>query len=330
MRKSILDLACSRLPFTEEISTQDIFEKGNSLLNMFDLKAQTEIIFASAIQAVELERVFRLVWWLERNDSLRSSMHILGMEIDNFVKAKPSSRLELHEAWYSADQITNSYAWRDQFKSRLILDSSNQEYYQIFFRIAQQIVNRAARWEAIFTQLRPTPYTILFDLVVAGVLPLGMYKGKLFFHKLTEDSFTSNIQFDINLKRHIVNKKICFCYEFNNIEMAVIIQNKLIQEGYFVECGPVNESIQPIEHQLADRILRSSWLVVLIKEIDADFGYPIWIHQEVDLALVYKIPIILIAKSSAIVHYPQYRKVIFYDEENYNSLYNELFVTFNS
>ncbi|QEC44484.1 hypothetical protein [Pseudobacter ginsenosidimutans] len=288
------------LPFANNFNEAAVIKAGNDLLDLFRLTGKTVVIHTSAENAIGIERNFRLSWWANKNDVLRLAMHNLGKQLDVLAGADPVSRDKLSMAWHQANSITNSSEWREAVKQKCI-STSGTIYYQVFFRIAQQCINRAVRWEAVFDKIT-SPYFYFWQLISLGVLPLGMMDSTFYvLRDCGNDHDPGNfgsVEFDFNL--HTIqpgNKKIFIAHEFNNENIKEII-GKLQFYQFDIDLGPVASTDIPIEHQLFDRIRQCSHMLVLIDQVDIDFGLPVWISQEVDLAKALGIPVLMITNDT--------------------------------
>jgi hypothetical protein len=281
-----------KLPFSRAMTDSMITGCAGELLALFQLQGKTRVIAADARSGMELERRFRLRWWEHMDDPLKLSMHNLGIGIEEKVSQDPALIPALHNAWAAADKLTHGAGWRKLIRQLSGGGEAGKQYTRIFFRIAQQMVNRGARWEAVFGASRPTPYTYLYEFITGGLLPLGFHDNTFYLHQLS--GAPAGIPLPGSPPREPAGNRICLCYEFANKAPAALLKNRLEEEGYELFHGPVSDYRIPIESQLASRILHSFAVIVLAENMDPDFGLPVWIFQEMDFAIAAGRPVIVI------------------------------------
>ena len=154
-----------RLPFSGAMTGSMISGCAGKLLALFQLQGKTRVIAADAQSGIDLERQFRRRWWEHMNDPLKLRMHNLGIGIEEKVSEDPSLIPALHNAWLEADRLTQGIAWRKLIRQLSSGNEAGKQYIRIFFRIAQQMVNRGARWEAVFGTTLPLPIRTSTDLL---------------------------------------------------------------------------------------------------------------------------------------------------------------------
>lgn len=316
-----------RLPFSGAMTGSMISGCAGKLLALFQLQGKTRVIAADAQSGIDLERQFRRRWWEHMNDPLKLRMHNLGIGIEEKVSEDPSLIPALHNAWLEADRLTQGVAWRKLIRQLSSGNEAGKQYIRIFFRIAQQMVNRGARWEAVFGTTLPTPYTYLYEFITGGLLPLGFHDNTFYLHRLS--GVPAGSPLPDSPATVFTRNRICLCYEFANKEAAASLKTRLESEGYELFHGPVNDYRTPIEFQLAARILHSFAMVVLAESIDADFGLPVWIFQEMDLALALGLPVIVITSAGCqdMFHPPVIP--LLYPEGGLDALYPQLSTILN-
>ncbi|MFA7687801.1 MAG: hypothetical protein WCY25_08040 [Moheibacter sp.] len=292
------------LPFSNEPNEDKIIQISSNLLALLGIESNPKLILAPADDILEIERYFRIKWWTEKEDVLREKMHIVGRELDIVSANNQEAKASISNAWQKANILTNSTDWR-KLAHKSFSNQSQGIYNQYFLRIAQQSVNRALRWEAIFPKTK-SPYFYIYKLITFGVLPLGIDRDTFYITK--ESIFSLNENFNFFRYKKIATssdlktfaKRAFIAFEFRNHFNIEKILRSLDIDILEFDFGPVNSYIIPIEHQLYDRIKQCSIMLVIIDEYDNDFGLPIWIYQEIDIAKTLNLPIIIITEGNEI------------------------------
>lgn len=286
------------LPYTQDLTSAKIHAIGDELLQLLHLPGQPVFLTFNAESGLQLEDNFRLNWWQNRDDQMRHLMHQMAADLYKHNDKGGQYSPVLTNAWMSAANVTNSEAWRLYLSSLLAhATPSEKSFIRLFFRFSQQVLSRLARWNSVVGSTDPSPYAYLWELVVAKTLPLGYLDGRLYLFQLNDQAYDGNSFFS-NSKSSITERSAIFlCFEFKNFDLAKKICDSLNQSEWTVHFGVVNETIEPIEHQLADKILNSFLLIAVVEEIDPDYGLPIWISQEISFAKATDTPVLLITSA---------------------------------
>jgi hypothetical protein len=312
------------MPFSRPFDLGDVTKISTDLLQLFEISGVTKVISCSSQQALLWERFFRLRWWLQKDDELKHAMHNLGRQLDIKSSNNPEMKMLLSQAWHQAESLTASEAWRSEIRIRSGVDDLAKLYFQVYFRFLQQCVNRAVRWEALFKDV-PTPYSFLYSLTLYGVFPLGFYENTFHCIKLSPSLGADTIEpqnviygSDL-LVKYRNRKRVFISYEFNRSQDLDQLIKRLHFDSIETDLGPVADNIIPIEHQLADRLSACSALLVILESVDEDFGLPIWIFQECDLASTLAIPIVIaINAPEGLSIFNGKATICNYDKENLN------------
>jgi hypothetical protein len=284
------------LPYQQNISTERALELASGILQVLNIPGEPKCISSSARDALMLDTFSRYKWWIKRHDRVRWAMHRLGIRIyEKDALGKPIFSEALSSAFESAKYIGDSREWRLHFRSLSKANGEEHLYMQLFFRVAQQILSRYIRWRSVFGP-KPTPYEYLLQLTKGGIFPIGFFDNTYYIFNLNGTNTVAHHPVP-QIPTPGNSRDIFLCYEFRNSKVYPFILNILTSLDLGIAGGPVNELDEPIEHQLGRKIAGSLCLVAFVEEVDEDFGLPIWLYQEINLALFLKKPVLVITSA---------------------------------
>lgn len=282
------------LPFSQTASESEVRQHAQELLARLEISAAIQIINGNSGSGLEHERRFRLSWWMSGAEPMRIALHrAKARAAQQAVAERRESALT--QAWQETERVTNSQGWREHFRALARqISFDDRQYLQRFFRLAQLFWNRAARWEAIFSSSSSSPFTSFIALLACGVLPLGCHDrtlGLFVWNKASWNTF----DFGPNPAPLYSTKQsyIFFSAPFRDAAMTERWREAFHAKGWKTVHGPINEEAPP-ELELAKQIAAATAVVGLLNELDADFGLPWWMLQELDCACFCQRPVALI------------------------------------
>ena len=293
------NLFCSSLPFSQTLHPNVVRSLAKELLRSLDLSAQVQLITGNGSWGLHYERLFRLNWWANGREPLRSSLQKAKTKI--YARTRVSGNWEqLTNVWQLTDRLIHSQVWRKHLRFLAAgLPSTEYSFLCLIHQIAQQVWSRAARWNATARGNDPNPFLPVLKLLMAKALPLGCWDGHLWIclwdHAAPNPSEVACTMPDFPVE----NKKshIFLSTSFRNTVLTSRWEDTFRLVGWETLHGPVNEEIVPPEFQLGKRIQTARAVVALIDEVDEDFGLPWWMFQELDYASAHRKPVAIVSQS---------------------------------
>jgi hypothetical protein len=275
----------SVLPLSQTASETELRRRAQELLARLEITAALQIINGNGGEGLEHERRFRLAWWMSGADPMRAALHrAKARAAQQAVAERRESALT--QAWQETERVTGSQRWREHYRALARPAAfDDRQYLQRFFRLAQLFWNRAARWEAVFSSRSSSPFTPFIALLASGVLPLGCHEQTLWL--LVWDK-ASRSAMDFGPKPSPLSSTkqsyIFFSAPFREAASTERWREAFHAKGWKTVHGPINEEAPP-ELALGKQIAAASAVVGLLNEVDADFGLPWWMLQELDCAV---------------------------------------------
>jgi hypothetical protein len=288
------------LPFSQRTDVAWLERQANHLAHALELPARPRIVYGDAESGLESERRFRLAWWTHGVEPLRAALQRAKMQA--YRAAHDEGReSQFTDEWKRAEKIVNDACWRKHL--RRMIDGRREvetAYLQAAFRFAQQVWSRSARWGAALGARGVDPFAPLLKLLSAGAWPLGCSDGTLWVF-VWDDARGRASEFGLPAS---VQPEISACG--GHIFLSALFRDTALTEGWRARMhangwrtlyGPVSEAgeLSP-EVQLGVQIRSARAVVGIVREVDADFGLPWWIFQELDYARACRRPVYLITE----------------------------------
>jgi len=289
------------LPLMHNLDHSSLILYSQQLLEIFEISAEIQLVECNSIAGLNQERCFRIMWWTNGDDPLRLALYQSkkSMYHQSLVFKKNE---KLSKAWQDTEHVVRSTPWRKHLINLINKTTkSGESYLRLFFRTAQQIWSRAARWHAIMPSDLFSPFVPLIKLMAAGAWPLGCYGDTLWVF-LWNEKAKDTIQFGPPLitPQRITQKDYIFlCFLFQDTGLTARWEKIFQDKGWNTTFGPVNENVAPPEVQLGKKIREARAVVGLLPEPDPDFGIPWWIYQELDYACACNRPAILVTQNNS-------------------------------
>jgi hypothetical protein len=288
----------NRLPF-EESNTHSIrMQYAQELVNILDLPKDIRFVEGDSKVGLDHERRFRIMWWMTGNEPLRMALYHSKMLIYRQCGDSQSDE-RLTGALRNIEQTLQSLSWRNHLHNLVQkTDLSGKLYLRLFFRAAQQIWSRAARWHAIMPMDIPSPFIPFLKLMSIGAWPLGCHNDSLWVFILNE-KIKNTVDFGPPTpipQQTIPINYIFLSSLFDNLELITKWREYFHDKGWNTLHGPVCEDVFPPEIQLGKQIQKAGAVVGLLQKSDPDFGIPWWMYQELDYALFCQRPVGLISQ----------------------------------
>jgi hypothetical protein len=290
------------LPFSAVVDRTDQVHLAQRLVETLDLTmtgARIHFAVGDGAEGLRLERLFRLRWWREGADPMRSAMHRAKIAIYSCARST-GQWAALTAAWRLAERQVRSAQWRGHWRELTgHAAACDKAYLRLAFRIAQQAWSRAARFHAIMPAGLASPFAPLIELLEKGALPLGFARGALWiflWHGSTGlGSGQPKAVEEAPAAGKPRSKQVFLSALFRDAALAERWKLALRDQGWQALHGPVDEDLAPPEVQLAKRIRDTCAAVGLIDLPDADFGLPWWMYQELDYASACGRPVALVS-----------------------------------
>ncbi|HKP71628.1 MAG TPA: hypothetical protein VJT82_01740 [Pyrinomonadaceae bacterium] len=290
-----------REPFSHRLGEAELERHAQNLARALGLRARVRLVYGDAESGLEGERRFRLAWWTHGIEPLRAALQRAKIGAHERAHAAGTSA-QLTDAWKRAEQTVNSDVWRERLRELIAgRGAAEVAYLRAAFRFAQQAWSRAARWEAAraaTTARESNPFLSLISLLSAGAWPLGCDDGALWVFVRDEsrgraaEFVPAFVQPDA-----VAREKYVFVSAlFRDAALTENWQARLRANGWQTVHGPVSEHSAPPEVQLGRQIRAANAVVGIVEEVDADFGLPWWMFQELDYARACRRPVYLITE----------------------------------
>lgn len=291
----------THLPLMHHLDYSALIPYIQQLLEIFEISAKIQMVEGNAQSGLDHERRFRTMWWTTGEEPLRVALY--QSKIRTYHQSLVSKKNEqLSKAWKDIEHVVRSTPWRQHLLNLINKTTrSGESYLRLFFRSAQQIWSRAARWHAIMTSDLSSPYVPLIKLMAAGAWPLGCYGDTLWVFLWNEKAKDAT-EFGpplITPQSAVQKDYIFLSFLFQNSGLTARWEKIFRDKGWNTIFGPVNEDIAPPEVQLGKKIREARAVVGLLSEPDPDFGIPWWIYQELDYASACNRPVILVTQNKS-------------------------------
>jgi len=296
----------NRLPFSSRLEPErEAMWRLAETFGLGEQAASTRLIRGSGADGLLLERYFRLSWWNAGTEPLRAAQHRAKTQIHSLARAR-GEWTTLTRAWRAAEREVHSRTWRRWLHDFCAGEAPTERaYLRLAFRAAQQVWSHAARWRAALPDEPERPFEWMAELLAGGIWPLGCAGGSLWFFAWDR---TVPKQGDWSAEvgplagpqaglAETMPTGLFLSSPFQQAALSERWEGFLREQGWRALHGPVDEQVAPAEVQLGERIRGARAVIGLIDRLDADFGLPWWMYQELDYASALKKPTVLLSSS---------------------------------